>query len=265
MAGFTKLYSDIITSSIWSEDDHTRILWVTMLALADAEGFVPGSIPGLAPVARLTTEACRQSMAKLEAPDADSRTKDHDGRRVEPCDGGWMILNYAKFRSRRDLSDEPEAVKTRERVRKHRALHTVTSRYNTVTETLPSASASVSVPERESRERTFPPRPEPPEPELSPEHLQQHTHLMRVAMDRFKLTALDVNINRIRGNLCELLARDYKPSQIEEVLRWATSPDAGKGTPMSAVSCTDPARFNQWITTLERHVAEREQERKKRR
>jgi len=97
---FTKLASTIISSSIWSEDDKTRILWVTMLALCDADGFVAGTVPGLAAMARMSKKAIERSLVKLEAPDPDSRTKANDGRRLMPMDGGWLVLNYSLYRNR---------------------------------------------------------------------------------------------------------------------------------------------------------------------
>ena len=45
MHSYTKLFSSIITSTIWMEDDKTRILWITLLAMADQHGEVYSSIP----------------------------------------------------------------------------------------------------------------------------------------------------------------------------------------------------------------------------
>ena len=98
MSGFTKLFSTLVTSTIWSEDDKTRILWITMLALTDRFGVVPASVPGLAKIAGMTTEECEASIEKLMSPDKHSRTKDHEGRRIVAVDGGWRILNYQKYR-----------------------------------------------------------------------------------------------------------------------------------------------------------------------
>lgn len=97
---FTKLFADIVTSSIWSEDDKTRLVWITMLALSNSKGFVPASIPGLANAARVSIDDCVKAVARLESPDPYSRTKDNEGRRIQPSDGGWMILNYKKHRER---------------------------------------------------------------------------------------------------------------------------------------------------------------------
>lgn len=95
--GYTKLFNTLITSTVWQENDKTRIIWITMLALADQTGGVHASIPGLAMVARVDIEATRKALENLMAPDPDSRTKEHEGRRIEEIDGGWRILNYAKY------------------------------------------------------------------------------------------------------------------------------------------------------------------------
>jgi len=119
MAGFTKLFSTIITSSIWQEDNVTRIVWITMLALADAQGKVDAAVPGLASAARIDLDECERALTILLNPDKYSRTKDFEGRRIEVCDGGWIILNYTKYREQRD--PDVRRKQTREAVRRHRA------------------------------------------------------------------------------------------------------------------------------------------------
>jgi hypothetical protein len=99
---FTKLFSSITASTIWAARDQTRILWITMLAMADQHGRVWASVPGLANIARISIPDCETALAELQAPDKYSRTKDHDGRRIEPIDGGWRLLNHAKYRAIRD-------------------------------------------------------------------------------------------------------------------------------------------------------------------
>ena len=141
MAGFTKLFSEIVTSSIWSEDDKTRLVWITLLALVDnPKGEVPASIPGLANAARVSIKDCEKAVKILESPDEYSRTKEHEGRRIKPIDGGWLIINYEKHRNRED--SDPRKVADRERQRRHRAQM---SRDSHVTSCdVASASASVS-------------------------------------------------------------------------------------------------------------------------
>ncbi|MFX0194593.1 MAG: hypothetical protein ACFFCW_00600 [Candidatus Hodarchaeota archaeon] len=100
MSGYTPLFQSIVTSSIWNESDTTRIVWISLLALADSDGKVEGSAAGLAPVARVKIEQCEKALEKLKAPDPYSRTKEHEGRRIIEIDGGWQILNHGKFRQR---------------------------------------------------------------------------------------------------------------------------------------------------------------------
>jgi len=100
--GFTKLFGSIVGSSIWSEDDQTRIVWITMLAMADQNGKVDASIPGLANYARVSIAATEKALALFLAPDRYSRTEEEEGRRIEKVDGGWRLLNYFKYRESRD-------------------------------------------------------------------------------------------------------------------------------------------------------------------
>jgi hypothetical protein len=105
MSGFTKLFQSIVTSSIWSEDDKTRIVWVTMLALADRGGLVEAALPGLANAARVSLEDCEGAVNKFLAPDKYSRTEEWEGRRIEKVDGGWRLLNHASYRRKLSADD----------------------------------------------------------------------------------------------------------------------------------------------------------------
>lgn len=120
MAGYTKLFSSIVTSSIWREDNVTRIIWVTMLALADATGRVDAAVPGLAAAANVDVDECERALAKLLSPDKYSRTKDHDGRRIEECEGGWAILNYAYYREKGRTRDRTDYMRQYQRNRRRR-------------------------------------------------------------------------------------------------------------------------------------------------
>ena len=51
---FTKLFSSITASTVWVEDSDTRVVWITLLAMADKKGRVWGSVPnhGIASIAK---------------------------------------------------------------------------------------------------------------------------------------------------------------------------------------------------------------------
>lgn len=99
---FTKLFSSITSSTVWMEPSGTRLVWIAMLANCDRKGRVFASLPGLAHLSRVTMEEAELAIQTFLAPDPHSRTADHEGRRIEPIDGGWQLLNHAKYREIRD-------------------------------------------------------------------------------------------------------------------------------------------------------------------
>lgn len=121
MAGYTKLFNSILASTIWREEKETKILWITMLAMADKDGMVEASVPGLADLARLTVKETQAALAILESPDEFSRTKDHQGRRIEPVLGGWLILNHALYRQKMDMDERREYLRIKKQESRERA------------------------------------------------------------------------------------------------------------------------------------------------
>lgn len=102
--GFTKLHSGILASTIWRESPAVKVVWITLLAMADQHGIVEATVPGLAAFANVSVEETEASLDKFLSPDKYSRTPDCEGRRIEVIDGGWQLLNYQKYREK--LSEE---------------------------------------------------------------------------------------------------------------------------------------------------------------
>ena len=118
MPGYTKLFSTIVTSTIWQEPPVVCKIWITMLALVDQNGEVHASIPGLAHAAGVSLQECEEALAKFLAPDPYSRSKDFEGRRIQVIDGGWWMVNHAKYR---EMSNKDEQRRqTAERMRRLR-------------------------------------------------------------------------------------------------------------------------------------------------
>lgn len=111
---YVKLFSSIVHSTIWDEEPAISKLWVTMLAISDQHGEVAVPIPGLARLARISVETCESGLAKFQQPDKYSWTKDNEGRRIEEIDGGWRLLNYAKYRQMISESDKKEKAAVRQ-------------------------------------------------------------------------------------------------------------------------------------------------------
>jgi hypothetical protein len=108
MTGYTKLFGSIVDSTIWRESKETKIVWITMLAKANKEGIVEASLPGLADASRVSIEECQDALKCLSSPDKYSRTKDFEGRRIEEVDGGWRVLNHAKYRAKMNADERRE-------------------------------------------------------------------------------------------------------------------------------------------------------------
>lgn len=112
---YTKLASTITDSSIWAESLAVRVVWITMMAMADEEGRVRASLSGLARRANVPADDVRDALARFLAPDPDSTSPEHEGRRVQRVEGGWRLLNHAKYRawgsreSRREYERERKA------------------------------------------------------------------------------------------------------------------------------------------------------------
>ncbi len=145
MPGFVKLDCSILYSSIWSESSETRIIWITMLAMANQNGVVPATAPGISSAAFVSLSETRKAIALLEAPDPDSKSLENEGRRIERVEGGYLILNYDKYRAF-NYSMKDEAVYMREyrEKKKKDAESKGVESYNVITKSLHSASVSVS-------------------------------------------------------------------------------------------------------------------------
>jgi hypothetical protein len=115
---YTKLFSSLVHSTIWREADHVRLVWITMLAISDQDGIVEASIPGLADSARVSLAQCEDALKRLQLPDSYSRSVEHEGRRIAPVEGGWELLNHARYRDKQ--SPDERRAKAAERQRRHR-------------------------------------------------------------------------------------------------------------------------------------------------
>jgi hypothetical protein len=122
MSGFTKLDSEILTSTIWAENLPTKVVWITILAMMDKRSEVHGSIPGLARIAGVEVEDCRIAIQKFLDPDKDSRSHELEGRRLREIDGGWFVLNGEKYRKKYSMEWRREQDAFRARERRSRAL-----------------------------------------------------------------------------------------------------------------------------------------------
>jgi len=173
MANYTKLFSSILQSTVWHMKDSYRLLWISMLALADQDGIVEAAVPGLAHTARISLEDCEAGLATFMEPDPYSRTPDNEGRRIEKINGGWRLLNFELYRDRKSQEETRRKAAERQQRRRDRMAQVTPSNAVTrdITPSSPSGSGSGSGSgSDQALSRAIQPAspPEPPAPPVVP-------------------------------------------------------------------------------------------------
>lgn len=119
---YNKLFGKIVRSSIWLSPDPHRLVWITLLATMDEDGFADfACIETLAHTARVSIDDCRAAVEVFEGPDPQSGNPDNDGRRIERVPGGWIVLNAPIYRA--IVTREEGKRLGRERAARWRAKH----------------------------------------------------------------------------------------------------------------------------------------------
>jgi hypothetical protein len=94
MNTWTPLFSKIVDSSVWAEPDCVVKVFLTMMALKDADQVVRYNAFAIGQRAHKTEAEVLEALEVLAAPDKKRiEPQPHEGRRVEKVDGGWLLLN----------------------------------------------------------------------------------------------------------------------------------------------------------------------------
>ncbi len=153
---FVKLDCGLLRSSLWVERDH-RSLFVTALLMAEPfeltapmaqlhvrsleptgwhvppgwYGLVRAAGVGIVRQDGMEREAGLDALEALGAPDPESRSQEHEGRRLVRVDGGYLALNFMKYRDRdHTAGDRQKRLRARKKAAKSNG---VTSAGNGVT------------------------------------------------------------------------------------------------------------------------------------
>jgi len=208
MDGYTKLHAVILDSSIWGEPMHIRICWITMLAMADAEGHCEASVGGLARRAQITQEQCREALEVLESPDPDSRD-DTAGERIKKVGPGiWHILNHAKYRERQTRRQASQAKWARDKRKRSVDASTQSTHTQTHTQTQVPDNALGSA--EHVAEATVPVKGKPkkraavPRPDDIPEQVWDDWQAVRKAKKAGPVTATVIKNMATQAQLAQL-------------------------------------------------------------
>ncbi len=98
---YAKIFQQIFHSTIAS-DWQVRHVFEDFLKLADEDGIVDMPFDSVVRRINVPAEIVKRAIAILESPDPQSRTPDHEGRRLlrlyEDQEWGWIIANHTKYR-----------------------------------------------------------------------------------------------------------------------------------------------------------------------
>lgn len=105
---YAKVFAQIFDSSI-ANDYRLRQFFIDLLVLAEWDGTVDMTQEAIAARTRIPLEQVTSMLLELEQPDARSRSKAEEGRRLirldQERDWGWKIVNYEHYR---DIRNEEE-------------------------------------------------------------------------------------------------------------------------------------------------------------
>jgi hypothetical protein len=122
---FVKIDCGILNSTLWF-DREAREVFMTALLMAEPQdfpepipqlrvdalketgwsapagwyGFVPASGPGIIDRAKVSQDDGRKALIRLGEPEKNSRSPEFGGRRLIRINGGYLVLNYMKYRER---------------------------------------------------------------------------------------------------------------------------------------------------------------------
>lgn len=101
MNTWAPLWSGIVDSSIWDEPDYVVKVFLTMLAVKDADHVVRFNAYQLGRKARKSELEVLEALRILSMPDT-KRTEHQEfgGRRIRAVEDGWMVLNGEKYREK---------------------------------------------------------------------------------------------------------------------------------------------------------------------
>lgn len=122
---FVKLDCGILNSTLWVEKD-ARDVFITALLMAQPRefeqptpqlepdslnetgwsvppgwyGFVPAAGVGIIRMTGIPTDVGIEALRKLGSPEPDSRSQEFEGRRLVRVNGGYLVLNFMRYREK---------------------------------------------------------------------------------------------------------------------------------------------------------------------
>jgi hypothetical protein len=154
--GYTPLFETMLTGSLYGRWPHTGV-WACLLSRASHAGVIDESPQSLAASIGLPVAELMRCIDDFMKPDPDSRTADHEGRRLELIDPhrswGWKVINLSLYRAKasgaNQVADGRNALKVKRYRERHRATPDETG--NTHSDSYPDTNTNTNTDKNEER------------------------------------------------------------------------------------------------------------------
>jgi hypothetical protein len=108
---YAKIFTSIFSGSMRGHSD-ALLVFINLLCNADQDGRVDRHWQAIIDETGISERRVKAAIAELEAPDAQSRTRADDGRRLRRIDPerewGWQVVNFTHYRAMRTAEDRRE-------------------------------------------------------------------------------------------------------------------------------------------------------------
>lgn len=119
MNTWAPLWSGSPDSSLWDEPDFVFKVFMTMLAVKDADHIVRLSAYQIARKSRKTEQEVLEALRILSSPDSKRlEPQEHEGRRIKLVEEGWLLLNGEKYKQK--IQEEMKRARNRRAQRAYR-------------------------------------------------------------------------------------------------------------------------------------------------
>lgn len=99
MNTWTPLWSGIVDSSLWEENGNVVKVFITILATKDSDHVCRLTPYAIAKKCNLPEVEVLEILKILASPDKRRvQEQKFDGRRIQACEDGWLVLNGEKYR-----------------------------------------------------------------------------------------------------------------------------------------------------------------------
>jgi hypothetical protein len=126
MSGYTPVFDTVFNGTLCGKWPALPV-WLTILPLADWRGHIDLTPQAISLRTGWPMELLMQGLHELCAPDPQSRSREHEGRRLVPIDSdrgwGWRVVNIQLYRDKASQMSQINDGRNAEKVKRYKERH----------------------------------------------------------------------------------------------------------------------------------------------